>query len=158
MPRHFAAITPEEADPRLQGLHAYWRAKAPAPLLPSRQAVDPLELKDLLGQLMLVDVVREAGHPPRFRYRLFGSGYTFYHGRDLTGKWVDEVAEPTFRDDLLNVYAFAAREARPGFYAYDYILEAERHRFHAALLPLAENGRDVDMVMTCALKVGTEAV
>lgn len=157
MPRHFTVISETEADSRLLRLLAFWRAAANGRTYPGRAAIDPLQLKDLLGRLVLVEAVDQGlptadpSRPVRFRYRLFGTGYTFYHGRDMTGKWVDEVAEPTFRDDLLDVYALAVRQGRPGLYAYDYIVDSRRHRFQAALLPLAEDGSKVDMVLTCAM-------
>ncbi len=163
MPRHFTVITEAEVDPRLRRLLAFWRQSAGARRYPGRAAVDPLQLKELLGRLVLVDAVDQGppstdpGRPVRFRYRLFGTGYTFYHGRDMTGKWVDEVAEPTFRDDLLEVYALAVAQGKPGFYAYDYIVDSYRHRFQAALLPLAEDGSKVDMVLTCAVPLDSES-
>jgi len=158
MPRHFNRITEDQADSRLRRLLSYWQEAKHGRLYPGRAAVDPLKLKDLLGRLVLVDAVDQgAGQPPRFRYRLFGTGYTFYHGRDMTGKWVDEVAEATFRDDLLEVYALAVSKGQPGFYAYDYIVDTRRHRFQASLLPLAEDGAKVDMVLTCAVPLDTES-
>jgi hypothetical protein len=158
MPRHFNTITEVEADSRLRRLLSYWQEARNGRAYPDRAAVDPLKLKDLLGYLVLVDAVDQGGgRPPRFRYRLFGTGYTFYHGRDMTGKWVDEVAEPTFRDNLLEVYALAVSKGQPGFYAYDYIVDTKHHRFQACLLPLAADGAKVDMVLTCAVPLDAES-
>lgn len=155
MPSHFTTLELAEADSRLHQLFDYWNARAAAGRrLPSRAQFDPLDLKFVLGSVALIDVVAEARQaPPRFRYRLFGTGYTFYHGRDMTGKWVDEVADPSFREDLLTVYNYAVKEKRVGFYAYDYLIDAQRHRFNAGLFPLADDGETVDRVLTCAVRL-----
>jgi len=156
MPSHFSILELTKADPRLIKLFEYWgtRAGANGRPMPARAQIDPLDLEFVLGSVALVDVVQEPeGGPARFRYRLFGTGYTFYHGRDMTGKWVDEVADASFRDDLLTVYTFAVLEKRVRFYAYDYVIDAQRHRFNAGLFPLSDDGETVDRVLTCALRL-----
>lgn len=102
-------------------------------------------------------MLRQDNGQPRFRYRLFGTGYNFYHGRDMTGKFVDEVAAESLREDLLKVYAIAANTAQPGYYAYDYAVDMRLHRFQAALLPLAEDGAAVDTVLTCAVPLSHDS-
>src|SRR5262245_21020169 len=47
-------------SPRIHRLHAYWREKAGAGM-PARAEFDPVDVRDLLPNLMMVDVL---GHPP----------------------------------------------------------------------------------------------
>ena len=56
--------------PLLQRLHAYWDGKRNGRVYPGREVIDPLELRFMLGNLILLDVEPE---PLRFRYRLFGT-------------------------------------------------------------------------------------
>ena len=68
---------------RVQRLHEYWRAKSGADdPVPRRRDIDPVELPDLLPNLMLVDVER---NPLRFRYRLVGTRVVDFSYHDFTG-------------------------------------------------------------------------
>lgn len=151
--RHITRLTESVVAPRLVELTAYWRERCADGRLPARADIDPLQLKDLLGTLLLVEVVTEDGRR-RFRYRLFGTEFVFYHGRDLTGHYLDEIADTGFRDELLGVYADAVAQRAPQFLAYDYIVDAARHRFQAVLLPLSNRDDGaVDMIFACGRRV-----
>ena len=101
--RHITPVAESDLDVRLRGLAGYWDSKRAGRRFPARADLDPLELKGLLGFLLLVDVVRQdsdsSGQPGglRFRYRLFGTEFVFYHGSDLTGRWLDEIANSAGR-------------------------------------------------------------
>jgi hypothetical protein len=146
-------VAPADLDPRLRGLVDYWSAKSAGRCCPARADLDPLDLKSLLGYLLMVDVVRQAGEGYRLRYRLFGTEFVFYHGRDLTGAWLDEIANAVFRDELLGFYRAVIAERRMQTLSYDYIMERGRQRFQAVLLPLSEDGSQVDIVLGCGVPV-----
>ena len=57
-------------DDRLRDLYRYWAEKKHNRPLPARVDLDPMEIPQLLQNIVLVDVV---GEPPRFRYRLVGT-------------------------------------------------------------------------------------
>ncbi len=78
----------ELRSPKLVEALAYWDSKRVAGTLPSRGTIDPLEMKSLLDRVMLVDV-EEA--PRRYRYRLVGTLVTMRTGRDVTGRYWDEI-------------------------------------------------------------------
>jgi len=63
------------SHPRLQRLYAYWSTKKGQRKMPSRADIDVLDLRYMLGNIMLVDVVADVagGTPPRFRIRVHGS-------------------------------------------------------------------------------------
>jgi len=150
-------ITPvamADIDPRLRGLVDYWAAKSAGRCCPARGDLDPLDLKSLLGFLIMVDVVRQdEGGAYRLRYRLFGTEFVFYHGRDLTGRWLDEIANPVFRDELLDFYGAVIADRQMQALSYDYILERGRQRFQAVLLPLSRDASRVDIVLGCGVPV-----
>ncbi len=155
--RHITPVAPADLDPRLRDLIAYWSDKRGTRRFPARADLDPLDLKPLLGFLLLVDVVRSEGGDWRLRYRLFGSEFVFYHGRDLTGRWLDEIANAGFRAELLALYGRAISDGAMQTLSYDYILERGRQRFQAVLLPLSSDGVTVDIVLGCGVPVDAPA-
>src|SRR5690606_41832442 len=81
-------VAESDLDPRLKNLLRYWNDKRGDRALPSRADIDPLELKQVLGNILLIGVVRSDAHERgrRFRCRLFGTGLVLYHGTALTGR------------------------------------------------------------------------
>lgn len=71
----------------LQRLYDYWNDKRAGRAYPGREQIDPLELRFMLGSIILIDIEPE---PLRFRYRLFGSEIVRRQGFDMTGKYLDQ--------------------------------------------------------------------
>lgn len=157
--RLITPVASADLDPRLRGLVDYWAEKSAGRCCPARSDLDPLDLKPLLGHLLMVDVLRqEDGAAYRLRYRLFGTEFIFYHGRDLTGRWLDEIENAVFRDELLGFYSTVIADRRMQTLSYDYVLdhgltEKGRQRFQAVLLPLSKNASEVDIVLGCGVPV-----
>jgi hypothetical protein len=143
--------TPQEAaagsDPaivqsqRIQRLAAYWREKAAGAGMPARSDFDPVDVRDLLPNLMMLDVV---GDPPRFRYRLVGTRVVQYTGFDFTGRCLDEMVFQG-RDFMEDCYRRLLAERRPIFGHYAWLVRS-RHfgRCEFALFPLSDDGKRVD--------------
>jgi len=147
-------IPESELDPRLKALLDYWRGKCSPGRLPARADIDPLELRFLLGNINLIEVVPQPDGTQRFRYRLFGTEFVFYHGGDLTGQWVDEIGNAVYRQQLVGLYQHVVATGATPILSYDYILDSRRHRFQAVILPLASDGREIDMILSSGLPVG----
>lgn len=135
-------------DSKLQKLHAYWEAIAPAGNIPGRQHFEPADIVDLLPWIMLFDVDREARHVhgPRFRYRLVGTGVTGATGQDTTGAWLDEIPKTGDAEARLHVLA----ETGVPYYLEDVtaVWAAQEFRRYSVLaLPLSRDGEVVDMVL-----------
>jgi hypothetical protein len=138
-------------DSRIAELYQYWLSLRPvADVLPGRQHFDPTDIPRLLPWIMLVDVERD---PLRFKHRLVGTENVRVKGYDATGQYLDDRV-PDFADTP--TYPQWLATAEHGQVAYhrglpvrhvpkDYI-ESER-----LLLPLARNGRVVDMVLLLAV-------
>lgn len=73
--------------PVLQQLQAYWDTRRGGRLYPPREDIDPLDLRFIIGSLLLVDIEPE---PLRFRYRLFGTDVAQRQGFDMTGKYLEQ--------------------------------------------------------------------
>lgn len=147
-------IPESELDPRLKALLEYWRGKCSPGRLPARADIDPLELKSLLGNINLIEAVPQPDGTRRFRYRLFGTEFVFYHGGDLTGQWVDQIGNAVYRQQLVGLYEHVIATGATPMLSYDYILDSRRHRFQAVILPLASDGREIDMILSSGLPIG----
>lgn len=77
------------ADLRLHRLHGLWRdaRAANGNLVPDHGFVDPLNLRFIIGCLLLFEVHAD---PLRFRYRLVGTDIVDHLGVELTGLWLHE--------------------------------------------------------------------
>lgn len=159
---HYAKRAMIEIDalthPKLHGLLAYWRACAEAPGLPSRAAIDPLEMKEWLGNLLLIDVDEAGG----FRYRLYGTQFVAEFGCEMTGRPID-VLPTEYRDLLRSEYETACATRAPTARRYtarfDWLLPGgEPHgarlvTWERLVLPLARDGRTVDMLLVGAYPI-----
>jgi hypothetical protein len=100
-----AVVDPDISDnPRFQDLVAYWQAICGERALPLRRDIDPLQLKQHLGSLNIIECLPGLGD---FRYRLIGTNIVAAYGRDSTGKTVREiyaVEDPEYCAFLLGIY------------------------------------------------------
>lgn len=131
-------------DADLRRLFAFWKERKGARLAPSRADMDPLNLRYILGNLLLVDVLRD---PLRFRYRLCGTNVVTRAGFDLTGRFVDEHPEPQFREVALERYRLVLEIGGPHHTLRDAALDGRTRRYEVLMLPLASDGTEIDMIM-----------
>ena len=144
-------LPPGATEAEFRELLSYWESKSPSGLLPGRQHIDPTELPPRhLSQLLLLEVVedRHAAMPRRFRFRVAGTAFTNMIGRDVTGRFYDEVAE---RDRLVPILAalnlVVVRRA-PVFLIGGLVVAAPGFvRVKRLGLPLAQDGKSVDMIL-----------
>jgi hypothetical protein len=113
--------------------------------MPSRQDIDPLDMKAWLAHLVLVDVLPTE---PYFVYRLVGTGEVAQRRRDPTGKPVADAFFAASLDDALTHYEHVAKTGAPYFYNSPYATPNGRTAHDDILfLPLSENDRIVNMIM-----------
>jgi hypothetical protein len=126
-------------------LFAYWAQLRSAGGLPRRCDLDPARIKRLLPTVSLTQVV---GEPREYRLRLAGTGLYGVYGGEITGKRLTDVyssaAAEYWRTELDRVVE--ERRPRAGHHSM-----AWRGAAHMTLLwlrlPLASNGRDVDVIL-----------
>ena len=138
---------PQSCDRRLLELHEYWRSLAPAEgQLPGRQHFDPLHIPALLPWVWLLDVYR---NPLRFKFRLVGTEHARISGRDVTGQWLDEVHRDATKAETYPQLIAAAESATMGYRRGPPLFpeQGEFAEMERLLLPMARNGRDVDMLL-----------
>lgn len=131
--------------PDLAGLLALWRDKASAGDLPSRSAFKTAEMRAWLGHVSLLDVVDD---PRRFRWRLIGSRIVERMGRDRTGQWLDEIYSGPALSEFIRLYETVVAKRAPFCFAGTLRFVGKQHvAFQAVVMPLAEKGEDVNMLM-----------
>jgi hypothetical protein len=134
-------------DHRLLELYWYWRDRKGARRHPRRCDIDPLDLRYVLGHIMMIDVL---GSHPRFRVRLHGTEMVERAGYDLTGKYLEDLPNPEYRSYVLKRCAELADTGVPEVVQHDRILDGEIRRYEALWLPFSEDDRQITMLL-CAL-------
>jgi len=134
--------------PDLLRLYDYWVSRHHGELFPSRQDIDPADFKFALGVVTLVDVLHD---PLRFRFRLIGSVMAQRMGWDLTGKMVDDVPDDTYREGLLAAYHRMIADRQPSTTLYERLIDGKTRRFEVLRLPLATDGKTIDMLLLCPM-------
>ena len=150
IPTPYVICTPDmdrsSWNPKLAEFFDYWLSIKPAEGLPGRQHFDPLAVVALMPDLWMLGVDEASG---RYHYRLVGTRVVEAMGRDVTGRWYDEVhpdaaAHPMAEYLRARILAGEVtwRRGRPWLQVDPEIYEIEQ-----VLLPLARDGRTVDMLL-----------
>ena len=129
--------------PALRQLYAYWDDKRARRAYPAREDIDPLELRFILGCLLLLDVERSPAL--RFRYRLFGSEIAQRQGLDMTGKYADEHPWPEFAARTRTVYTGVLDTGRPSVIRRRELIGDRFFDHQSLVLPLGHDA--VDMIL-----------
>ena len=134
--RHILIATGIE-DARLRRLYDYWMVKKAARRFPGHRDVDPLDFAYVLGHVMLVDVLRD---PLRFRVRVHGSEMARQAGYDLTGKFLDDLPIPDYRDYVLARCERLVRSGDPLVVHHTRTLANQPRSYEALWLPFSDDG------------------
>ncbi|MCE9649899.1 MAG: PAS domain-containing protein [Parvibaculum sp.] len=130
---------------KLQQLLQYWQGKRKPGHIPSRKDIDPIEIPRLMPDVALVDVLRD---PLDYRYRLAGTNMVEMTGYDRTGMRMREFFTPEAiaATEILIARLIETREPI-AFEGKMFWIEENYRRFQAIVLPLATDGRTVDMAI-----------
>jgi hypothetical protein len=132
-------------------LFAYWASLRAGGRLPGRRDIDPGRFKRHLPTISLIDVVEDA----EFRIRLAGTGLYGVYGGEITGKRLTEIYAPPALDYWRGELRQVVQEKRPAVGAHNLAWRGASHLSILWLrLPLAADGRNVDMVLGFDAVVG----
>ena len=138
------------SHPRLQRLNGYWSTKKGQRKMPSRADIDVLDLRYVLGNIMLVDVIE--GSPPRFRIRLHGSNLSERAGYELTGKMLDELPESEFRKQVRERWIEVATTGEPRHCDRNlHVFDSRSYHYESIVLPLSADGETVNMELVALI-------
>jgi hypothetical protein len=140
-----------------QEMFAYWASLRRGASLPSRLDLHPAGIKRMLPTVSLIDVKRDPDGVADYRLRLAGTGLYSVYGREITGRTLEDVynsaAVEYWREQLDKV----VDERRPGVGVHSLAWKGSPHMAILWLrLPLATNGKDVDMILGYDAVVGSQ--
>ena len=136
-------------DDRLVRLLEYWTGKKGDRIMPERSDIDPLELKEHMGQLHLIDVLG----PNSFRYRIYGSRVTNPDLTDMTGKSASDYHDTAIAAMTTRHYQCCADARAPVFHHIVGEIELHRYEYKRLCLPLSKTGEDVDMILASPIRL-----
>lgn len=148
----FSQTIPEDCHPKVRAIYEYWRSVHPqSGGLPGRQHIDPVDIPTLLPNTWLIDVAR---NPYRFRFRLVGTQVVDYAGEDNTGKWFHEQM-PNFHPEVL---IDVVETGKPSWSRGRSKMRPERdyYELERVRLPLASDGKTVDMILSLTVFFDSE--
>ncbi len=133
-------------------LFAYWASLRDGSRLPGRHHLDPAPIKRLLPTVSLIDVFAD---PQEFRMRLAGTGLYGVYGREITGKRLNDIYNTAAADYWRVELGKVVAERRPAVGVHNLAWRGASHLSILWLrLPLASDGREVDMILGLDAVVG----
>jgi hypothetical protein len=127
-------------------LYDDWDTRRRGRLYPARADFDPLELRYVIGNLSLLDVLRD---PLRFRYRVHSTNMAQFLGFDLTGKEIEDAPSAERGAQIRDHFAVVVATGLPLARLHEWLGVNHRVLRHEALvLPLAKDGTNIDMLMS----------
>lgn len=134
-------------NPDLCRLLAYWCERRGERAMPQRADLDPLDMRYLLGSIVLVDVENSpTGDGLRFRFRLVGVNVVEHAGHDLTGRYVEEFPGQEFAEKLRESYTVMVVGKVPRRVQRREFNDGRFYEMEALMLPLGLN-ETVTMIM-----------
>ncbi|HUZ12439.1 MAG TPA: PAS domain-containing protein [Caulobacteraceae bacterium] len=126
-------------------LFGYWARLRRQGVLPGRADLDPAGFKRLLPTVSLIEVRR---NPRDYRLRLAGTGLYGVYGGEITGKPLRDIYNAAAGDYWRGELDHVVEEAKPRVGHHSMAWRGAAHMTLLWLrLPLASNGRDVDVIL-----------
>jgi len=127
-----------KSNPATQILHDWWQGKRGTRAMPARAELDPLELKSILADLVLIDVRPMPGKSHTFTYRLAGTEIDSRFGIRLTGLTLDELPFGDAGASIRRQYEATVREQRPVFCCHSVVVAGKRYvEYERLVVPLS---------------------
>lgn len=128
--------------------YEYWCGLTDGDRLPGRRHIDPSDMLPFLPYVMLMDVIREPELD--FRYRLIGTKHQSFWLKNLTGVCIRATEQQGPGSTIWKGLERAATTAMPMSTRAPYVgTKKEIYEIEDILMPLAEDGRTVDMIFVC---------
>jgi hypothetical protein len=140
-----AEISPEDA--KLRAAYDYWQSKRRNGMLPSRKDIDVIDLRPVIGKTHIVDVSRD--DPASFQFRLFGSSVPSDVLNQSSDKSVGDLMSKALQKSVIEDYTAVCFTGTPAYHHLVAMLDFIVHSYARLILPLAENGRQVDKLVVC---------
>jgi hypothetical protein len=140
-----AQLRARVVDDRLKQFIDYLEQKRAGRAFLARRDIDPLELKFILGNVILFDVLYD---PLRFRYRLVGSHLVARRGFDMTGKLLEEHPDPVVAKAVRYNLTKIVETRAPALATLDAPIDNVPGWYESLGVPLSDDGSIINMVVT----------
>ncbi|AFK52104.1 PAS domain-containing protein [Tistrella mobilis] len=130
--------------------YAYWRGLCGDAGMPLRRQIDPLDLRRLLPNLFIYDVVRAEDGSWDYRFRLVGTRISEAHGGDHRGRLLRDVHGDQW-SRIEEDYHGVVRTGRPNFARRSgFAIGKDYVTYERILLPVSDAGDRVDALFGAA--------
>ncbi|QQP91938.1 PAS domain-containing protein [Skermanella sp. TT6] len=134
--------------PKLLSLYAFWLEQCAGAPLPLASALNPIGLRPWLGNLLIMDVIRNSD----FVYSYYGQSFSDSFGGDRVGQSIARLPEP--QGDILRAeYDRVRTEVRPVARVYSADFDGVPSTWERLVLPLTEDGSTVGKLLVGAYKL-----
>ncbi len=134
-----------ERNPRLGRLFDYWRGKCGGRPMPARADIDPVEMREWLGNLLLAEFF---GSVEDYRVRIDGTNLIAYGGGDRTGRGQETLTSVEERNLIKAQYEPVLETGQTAYFETQFTNSENRFlREQKLLLPLSDDGKTVNMVL-----------
>ncbi|GAA6157391.1 hypothetical protein NBRC116588_28640 [Pyruvatibacter sp. HU-CL02332] len=139
---------------------AFWQSNGSKGSLPPTNLIDPSELRELLPNIVLIDVIwpdgtlDDAAVPQDFRYRLIGGHSAETHDANLTGTLVSDLSRfgESYSEVMMGFYRSICAQKAPVAAGGTLAIIGKGYRdFEAIYLPFTETGNRVDRLMAAVV-------
>jgi hypothetical protein len=140
----YAPVIPELLpNDRFRKAYRFWFDHKAGDLLPHASVINPVRIpRDLLPNISIIAVEKGA---KRFFVRLVGTGIVHGVGRDLTGKWGEDVEGGA---EVVKRYAICVERRAPVFHEGPHVWPHIDYKHHRVLiLPFADSAGEVSRVL-----------
>jgi hypothetical protein len=135
----------ERCGPKAVALYQYWNARRGIRPMPTRADIDPVEMRQWLPRLMLVDV---GPNGQSFTFRLVGTQIVDLLGVNPTGRLLETAWPEEIADHIVDGCREVVETRQPVFsQQISGWLEDQKPTAWAMRLPLSSDGKDVDMIL-----------
>ena len=140
-----AALSPDLVNSdRLSRLLGFWKEIRGAQRLPCWADFSPEQLGFILGQITVVDVLRD---PLNFRYRLIGTRIEEAGRRGDQGKTLDQVEPASYRDMMGQTFGQVVELGQPLCHHVSYFHHQNLVSFEQLILPISRTGPEVEVLV-----------
>ncbi|WP_321391974.1 PAS domain-containing protein [Emcibacter sp.] len=121
----------------------HWLTSRTDGSIPPKTALDPLRLRSILRNLLMVEV---HAPPTRFLVRLAGTEIDDLMGKSSSGYWLDEFPNT---EPIIERFNWILKNKRP-YYAIGrhYWPEGHFKEYNTLTVPYSRNGTDVDYIVS----------
>lgn len=130
------AFLPRVQSPILRHVLDYWVKKSGMRRMPSRRDIEPLDLREALGFISLIEIRRD---PLRFFFRLDGTKQVELFQIDCTGRFLDECFDEQHLSVAQKSYREATETGLPSYYRRQLPYYERLISYEIVILPLGED-------------------